>query len=41
MSDNKHVSSNKACKLTNCITEKFLNLIQGRGGEKEGEKRTN
>jgi hypothetical protein len=39
--DNKHVSSNEACKLTNCITEMFLNLIQDRGGEKEGEKRAN
>jgi hypothetical protein len=39
--DNKHVSSNEACKMTNCIIEMFLNLIQGRGQEKEGEKRAN
>jgi len=39
--DNRHFSSNNASKLKNCIIEMFLNLIQGRGGEKEGEKRTN
>jgi len=33
--DNKHVSSNKACKLTNCFIKIFLNLIQDRGGWKE------
>lgn len=36
--DNKHVSSNKACKLTNCIIEMFLNLNQSRGGKKKGGK---
>jgi hypothetical protein len=40
-SDNLHVSGKGECKPTNCISEMFLKLNQGRGGEKKGEKRTN